>query len=122
MPKKLLAYLPALAWACLICYLSVGNIPNVFEELQWLSPDKIGHLAFYGMQAILLFRSQYWQGKKTSRGFFALACFLAFGLGLSMELVQANLPHRQFDYADLAANTLGIALAYLLYRQLNLQE
>lgn len=34
--------------------------------------------------------------------------------GASIELVQATLPHRSFDYADMLANCLGALLALVI--------
>lgn len=106
------AYLPFLAWALLIASLSTtSNLPRM--PLQWLSPDKIGHLVFYA----ILTGWWYWGGQRwwntsaLSWRYVILGTVLAFLYGAFLEGVQARLPHRQFDYADMMANGLGACLA-----------
>ena len=101
------AYLAPGLWAALIVWLSVGHIPATPEPLAWLSPDKLGHLCFYAILAALLCRAEY---KRSGQARPVLSFSLSFGLGLILEYIQALLPHRSFDYADMTANGLGALL------------
>ena len=83
------------------------------QGLAWLSPDKLGHLAFYGILAWLLARAWRISAWPAWAG---AAWTLAFGYGALLECVQAALPHRSFDYADALANALGAALGLWMFR------
>jgi VanZ family protein len=75
----------------------------------FLSPDKIGHLVFYAVQTFLLIwafaKSQEWKEIKVVG--VVLAMLIAASYGTSLEFVQANIPGRAFDYADMVANFVG---------------
>lgn len=115
--RKFKYFLPALVWAILIYSLSTSSaITKV--EFNLCSADKIGHLVFYAVQVVLL----VWAFLK-SRSLMYLpieTSFLCWGLsfvyGVSLELVQAMLPYRSFDYADMIANGVGAFLGVFIYR------
>jgi VanZ family protein len=46
------------------------------------------------------------------------AALLSAGLGGLLELLQSLTPYRSADFADLAADVLGAALAYVMLRWL----
>lgn len=110
------AYLPFLAWALLIASLSTtSNLPQM--PLQWLSPDKIGHLLFYA----ILTGWWYWGGQRwwntaiLSWRYVLTGTTLAFLYGAILEGIQARLPNRQFDYADMLANGVGACCALAVW-------
>lgn len=70
------------------------------------SSDKINHLAAF-LELTILTRLAW----PELRARWFVPGLLAFGLGL--ELIQANLPHREFSLADLAADAVGIGLGLL---------
>ena len=37
--------------------------------------------------------------------------------GTILEFVQAGIPERSFDYADMTANFVGVLTGYLIYRK-----
>lgn len=118
--KRALYFLPALLWGLLIASLSTTS---ALPPIPWdfLSPDKIGHLVFYGLLTGLLlwgFAAGQWRTTTLSPSTLLLAWLLASSYGLLLELVQAHLPHRQFDYADMLANCLGALLMLLFYQYL----
>jgi VanZ family protein len=110
-------FLPALVWAILIFSLSTSSAVTKIE-FNLLSADKIGHLVFYAVQVVLLI----WAFLKLRRliylplGILSLCWSLSFVYGVSLELVQAMLPYRSFDYADMIANGVGALLGALIYR------
>ncbi len=72
--------------------------------------DKIGHLLAY---AILT----GWFGQLYTRFKTQLWIFLGFCLmGIVLEYIQGLDPARYFEYADMAANSLGAALGWWLTR------
>ncbi len=115
--RGILYFLPALAWAILIASLSTTS---ALPPIPWdfLSPDKVGHLVFYALLTGFLFWGMLqgqWRTVLLSKGMLVLAVFIASLYGTFLELVQATLPHRQFDYADMLANCLGALLSLLIY-------
>lgn len=114
---KLRYYLPALLWAALIASLSTSQLPAL-PNWDVLAPDKIGHLAFYAILTTCLLWAQTKNGQKSFWKREFLAAALAFGYGACLEVVQAYLPHRSFDYADALANGVGVFLACLAYPRL----
>lgn len=117
---KVFAYfLPALVWAILIWSLSTTtSLPPI--PWDFLSPDKIGHLVFYCIETLLLIiafaKSQQWT---TNRSIWILfAMLLAAAYGTMLEFVQAEIPGRSFDYADMLANFVGTIIGVILYYKL----
>lgn len=110
-------YLPAISWASIIYFMSTtSSIPKI--DFNMLSVDKVGHLTFYSILTMLLIfgvaRQQQWL--KTKLGLLVLMAIIASAYGISLEYVQALLPHRSFDTADMLANELGVVLGLLIYR------
>ncbi|MBL9189386.1 MAG: VanZ family protein [Opitutaceae bacterium] len=72
--------------------------------------DKIGHFAAYGLLASLLCRALggSWRGA-------LIALLLASAYGASDEWHQSFVPGRHSDIADWVADTLGAAVAVVLY-------
>ncbi len=107
-------YLPAILCALVIFYLSVSSgvqIPDM-----GISPDKIGHLAAYGMLAWLFFWGLKKDGKIT-RANMQKTVLGVSGYGIFLEFVQwAFFPHRYFELWDMVANITGACLSYLLFR------
>lgn len=106
--NKIVYFVPAICWAILIWSLSTtSNLPPI--PWDFLSPDKIGHLVFYAVQTFLLIwafaKSQEWKEIKVVG--VVLAMLIAASYGTSLEFVQANIPGRAFDYADMVANFVG---------------
>lgn len=115
---KTVYFLPVLLWSVLIGYLSTSSqLPSI--PLDFLSPDKLGHLLFYAIETLLWIgafaKSQSWKREHLFWVFLSLA--LAASYGTLLEYVQAGIPERTFDYADMLANFIGILLAWLLYQK-----
>lgn len=115
--KKTLYFIPAIAWAFLIWSLSTtSNLPPI--PWDFLSPDKIGHLTFYAIQTLLLIAAFSKSLEWTKKGNWAwiLCCMIIAGLyGVLLEFVQATIPDRSFDYADMLANFVGTIVGAVFY-------
>lgn len=114
---RLAYFIPAIAWFILIWSLSTtSNLPPI--PWNFLSPDKIGHLVFYAVATLLLIwgfaRYQQWQNHQYF--WIAVAVLLAGFYGVRLEYVQAGIPGRAFDYADMIANWLGTIVGIIFYR------
>jgi hypothetical protein len=81
-------------------------------RLLGLALDKWVHAGTYAVLAGLLC---YATGARAVRAVL-LAVVVVATYGLAIELVQATLPARSFELADVAANTVGAALATLAWR------
>jgi VanZ family protein len=110
-------FIPAITWAILIWSLSTtSNLQHI--PWSFLSPDKIGHLVFYAILTLLLIvgfvHSLSWKQKGAIS--WILFCMIIAGLyGVSLEFVQATIPGRSFDYADMLANFIGTFLGAFVY-------
>jgi len=81
------------------------RVPNI---------DKVLHFTLFGMVA---FFGELWlDGKRVWR--LPVAVVLPFGLAAAEELAQTLSPHRTADLGDLACDLGGMALGWLLARQL----
>jgi VanZ family protein len=69
--------------------------------------DKIGHFSAY-----FIMMGWFAQLYRRSRHLLFLAVFIA--LGVAMEFVQGQTGYRAFEYADMAANSLGALSSWLL--------
>jgi VanZ family protein len=106
-------FLPAVLWAILIYFLSTTSSDNL-PKFNLLSIDKIGHLLFY---AVLTFWLLWAVRKNAVYNIVSalLAASVAGLYGVALEWVQAFLPHRSFDYADMLANFAGCFLGLLSF-------
>lgn len=115
--KKTLYFIPAIIWAIIIWSLSTtSNLPPI--PWNFLSPDKIGHLIFYAIQTLLLIfafsKSLGW--KERGSWYWILCCMIIAGsYGILLEFVQATIPDRSFDYADMIANFIGTVIGATCY-------
>jgi VanZ family protein len=70
--------------------------------------DKVGHVLAY---ATLMF----WFGQIYSRSRAKLFIAIALALmGVALEIAQEFTGYRTFDYADIVANTFGVAIGWLI--------
>lgn len=104
------AWLPALAWAGLIFVLSAQPGLRVApdEEVD-LVVRKVGHMAVFGVLALLAWRAV--ERTTTSRRPWAWALGLTFVYALTDELHQAFVADRQASLVDVAIDTLGALVA-----------
>ncbi len=105
----------ACAWVVVIVVF--GVIPTE-DMVSVAGPDReveltsAGHFAEYGLLAALLTAALGgWAARPRS---VLLALALAAGLGVAIEIVQAFLPYRDCEAADVAVNVLGAACGLAL--------
>lgn len=121
--KHLAAQAPAFLWALIILLLT-GLPGSYFPEIKsfwdWLSPDKVVHLAMFGIFTFLLFfgnRAYFLKGNQRSLSVLFIGTGIAFG-GLT-ELLQAFVfVGRDGNYYDFFANTAGTFAGTLLFQLL----
>ncbi|MBI5068803.1 MAG: VanZ family protein [Deltaproteobacteria bacterium] len=103
--RAALAFLPALAFAALVFYLS--SLENPLPDLTSRLSDKLLHAAEYGTLGALL----AWPlARVAPRRAFLLAVVLASLYGASDELHQGLVPGREASARDWVADTAGGAL------------
>ena len=118
--RKIAFFIPAMLWAALIYALSTNTPPHL-PVFNLLSIDKVGHLVFYAVLTVALLAPMSFlkTEKNALTGLNYLACFgVAAVYGVALEFVQANLPRRSFDYADMIANCIGAGLACWAFMKL----
>ncbi|GFP25568.1 hypothetical protein HKBW3S25_01048, partial [Candidatus Hakubella thermalkaliphila] len=93
-------------WIGVITALSLLPVPEVGAPEK---SDKIAHFIMYLITCGIFYLTFRLRIKKI----ILWAGVSSFAYGLSMELVQAILPYREFSLEDLFANTAGIALMLL---------
>ena len=92
----------------------VISVPAIFYLATTPSPYPIPHTGYDKLNHLLAF-AEVTLVLRLAFPRLALisVAMLAFSFGVTIELVQAMLPHRHFSPADLAANALGIGLGLL---------
>ncbi len=111
-------FLPAILWALIILILSAG--PGISLPEEWwdlFSPDKFGHLAFYGVLSFLLIYG-FFKRKDYSKKKEIQSIILASSFGIAMEVMQyAFFPGRYFEIMDIIANIIGSIIGLVLFRK-----
>ena len=107
-------WLPVLLYVTLILVLS--SQPNLQPPFHFRNADKVAHIGEYFWLGILLARAT----RASMRLRFALAASLiALALGVLVgsfdEFYQSFIPGRDSSVYDLLADTIGVALAQLVY-------
>ncbi|MCF8235155.1 MAG: VanZ family protein [Bacteroidales bacterium] len=121
---------PVYLWAFFIFVLSIlpgDYIPQVITLWDWLGPDKIAHLLFYGVFGFLLlmgFNKQYHLQKLR---YYLAATFIAGTLfGLIIELLQHYVfKGRNGNVYDAAANVIGVIIgisSFVIYKRKKLRN
>ena len=110
-------WLAALVWSAIIVVLSTMpgiNLPETLADL--FSWDKLAHAFIYGVQVWLLLRT----AEKPTGGQTAIILLVSVLYGASMEAIQyAFFPGRYFELLDIAANTVGSIIGWLIFRWKN---
>ena len=107
-------WVPVFLYCLLIVYLSSQSYPDQrLPSFIFGFSDKVLHAFEYGILGILLYRA-FKQTNETTRSLsLALICVIAFGI--SDEVHQWFVPHRQADFWDLVADTFGAAFLILVW-------
>lgn len=98
-------------YAVLVFFLSVAPVVQGKSPVSHV--DKLAHFCVYLVFAWLLVRTIQLCGGQAFE-YLILAWLFATSYGLLMELIQAMLPWRQAELADVAVNALGAALGVWL--------
>ncbi|MEO1436683.1 MAG: VanZ family protein [Bacteroidota bacterium] len=116
---------PAGIWASIIFGLSVmpGTSLPKFTLMDFLQPDKVGHLVVYAMLVFLILwgfkrRDKKWPVKKQRIRVLVYSILY----GIAIECIQQFLTDRHFDVLDIIANiigcSLGITIVYFINRKM----
>mgnify|MGYP000863894054 CR=1 FL=1 len=111
------AFRITLALAVVILILSVVSVPKL-PEIKVRAVDKWGHLLAYMSLSFVLFvelaKKYHWSN--TYRRWLIPSITICIIYGILMELLQATpLFDRHFEFADMAANSIGVSLGFVLF-------
>lgn len=111
MAERLYLIIPPLLTMSLITALSV--IPSAVGEEWFPHEDKIFHGIAYAVLCYVYYRTfRYRKRSGQSAARWSLA--LAASFGIVIEIVQAYLPLREFDWFDMIANSAGAAMVLIV--------
>jgi VanZ family protein len=118
---------PLVIWSAVMLTLSgiPGNyIPRIITFRDWLGPDKLVHLAMFGIFAWLLLRYLLWQYSARKHRFLISAVVVIIGtiFGFILEAMQLYVfAGRNGNRYDLAADIVGlfagIAVFYIFFER-----
>ncbi|MEM6723166.1 MAG: VanZ family protein [Bacteroidota bacterium] len=122
---KVRFFWPAGIWAAIIFGLSVmpGSSLPKFTLMDFLQPDKVGHLVVYAVLVALLLwgyrkRDGQWPVKKQRLQIWGYSILY----GIAIECIQQFLTDRHFDVLDIIANiigcSLGLTIVYFINRKI----
>jgi VanZ family protein len=92
-------------WIAIVVYLSLTPHP---PEIDLTSGDKLGHSMAYAF--LMLWFAQLYRARPMK---LAIALGLV-ALGVAIEFAQEQTGYRQFEYADMVADAVGVAIGLLL--------
>jgi VanZ family protein len=105
----------AVAWplvlTAVVTWESVSAVPSVGPP--WLSFDKLAHFGVFGLLATTIARLE--AAKRWPLLGPLWAIILVSVYGMAIEILQSFTPMRSMEYGDWVADTLGAALAVVLY-------
>ena len=97
----------AIGWL-LVAAVIVLSLVRLGVEMPHRQSDKFGHVLAY---ATLMF----WFGQIYSRARTRLFIAIALAImGVALEIAQGYTGYRSFEYADMAANTTGVVIGWLI--------
>ena len=105
-------WVPVILYAGLIFTVSSFPLPPPKVEIPFI--DKLIHLIEYGILGFLFYRAL--RVSRLVKQVFILAIIFSILYALSDEIHQFFVPGREFDFWDLAADSLGIVLIVLYLR------
>jgi VanZ family protein len=103
-------------WLVMACALAAAvfyfSLSRTIVSIPGDAGGHLGHAIAYGSLMFMLAR-----GSSDNRSRVLAAAGL-FAIGVCIELLQARTGYRSYEYADMAANGLGVALGWLGERTL----
>ncbi len=121
--RRLLGWLPPLAWASLIFFLS-AQPDETFQKLGltgWLLTLG-GHFVVYFVLMVLLVLALRASSNLASKQIYIIAFLLAALYGLSDEYHQSFVPGRTATIADWLIDLIGAGVAWLIMARLELRR
>jgi VanZ family protein len=128
--KNIKFYAPAIGWGIFVFTLSVWpgkDFPQIPKWTDLLSVDKLVHMLFYGIMAVLILRGWFQSEKdakknnlnaKKDSNLFILGLIVAVfcsAFGWAIEWIQENYcADRLFELLDGVANTIGACVGTFL--------
>jgi VanZ family protein len=109
--RMLSAWLPPVAWAGMIFYLS--SLPGSAIPSPFFSADKVFHLGAYALLGYLVARALAYYGR-TGRVMLMPALLLCLAYGISDEFHQSFVPDRTPSVLDVAADTIGACIGIVI--------
>ena len=117
--KRLLernAFAIAIFLTLFITFISLVSLTGM-PRIKLDNSDKIGHSLAYFMLSF----SWFFALKKRFNNILIIALLISYGI--IIEVLQEVLTtHRQGDFTDVLANSIGIILAYLLYQIIDIKN
>ena len=114
--KRLLegnAYTIAVFFTLFITFISLVSLKGM-TQIKMENSDKLGHFLAYFLLSLSWFSAL--KNKFNNN----LIIILLISYGIIIEVLQEVLTvHRQADFKDVLANSIGVILAYLLYQKIN---
>jgi len=98
-----------------ITWESVEAVPSVGPT--WLSIDKLAHFGVFGLLATTIARLDQAQHWRLLGALWAIVIVSVYGFG--DELLQGFTPNRSMEFADWVADTVGAAVAVIVYLRWN---
>lgn len=100
----------ALGWAFVVLTIYLSLIPNPPEPVSFPGFDKVEHFIIYG--ALMFWFCQVYSHRRQR----VIVASLLVALGVGVEFVQRMTGYRSFEYADMAADTIGVILGWIASR------
>lgn len=111
MRRAILAFLPLGLWAAAVLMLGALDLRDASIPTLPSGADKVAHFLMYGVGGALA----AWGGRKAGS---ARAAWLGLGLviltGIADELHQGTVPGRDSDIMDVAADTVGALVFFVI--------
>jgi len=112
--RKFLVWLPAMLWAATIFLLSAQpTLPEIAPGIS--NFDKVEHFGAYGLLGLLVALALRRTDARTLPKSAVLAILITSAYGASDEFHQRFVPNRSCDVWDWTADTVGGALAIVVY-------
>lgn len=111
-----------LVYAALILYFGTAQ-PQSIPAQELLCQDKLLHAVAFGGLGVLIYRCYAWYWPRVDvRWAIGLPVAVSTTVGAVLELIQATLPYRSMEFADLLADFAGAALFVIWAKWVRLER
>jgi len=115
--RNVAGFLPAVIWAIVVTILSLTSV-SIVPKFVWsdlIGIDKLGHMVFYCILALLVFYG-FIRHHQRFRHVVLWTVTLCSGFGVLMEVLQLCMrAGRQFEFLDILADVIGVLFAYCIF-------